>query len=353
MRLKPNIASMEAYVPGKTSHGAVKLSSNENPLGPSKKAIHAIQSSLNQINRYPDGASTQLRQSIAHLWETSPANLVIGNGSDEVISLIAAAWLSPGDNAVSARQTFSQYRYAVTLFGGEMREVDLSYGKYNLDGMVDCVDENTRLVFICNPNNPTGTYLSHNAISRFINNLPESAIVVIDEAYADFVEAWDFPDSKLLLKQYNNIVVVRTFSKLYGLAGIRVGYGVGDPILTSGAERASMPFNVNSLGQIAALAALEDEDHRCQTLNLVHREKAFFTGELNRRDIFYYPTEANFICFSLDREVSHIWDAVARGGIAVRDLKSFGLPEMLRYTFGTRENNRCLLSIIDKLQAEK
>ena len=237
----------------------------------------------------PDGASTALRRGIADLWETAPSNLIIANGSDEVFTLLTAAWLSPGENAVSTRQTFSQYRYSVALFGGEMREVDLDRGKYDLEAMAALVNDKTRLVFICNPNNPTGTYLGHEELSSFLDGLPEGVIAVLDEAYADFAEAKDFPDSKALLKEHENLVVVRTFSKLYGLAGLRVGYGVGSSRITSGAERASMPFNVNNLAQAAARAALDDEEHRRLTLNLVHSERAFLADEFTQTRVLLLP----------------------------------------------------------------
>ena len=349
MKLKPNIAAMEAYVPGRSILGAVKLSSNENPMGPSPLAIEAIRDVLNGVHRYPDGTSTALRRALAERWNRFPENVVIANGSDEVFTLLTAAWLSPGENAVGARQTFSQYRHAVSLFGGKMREVDLSEGRCDLDAMAAAVDGKTRMVFICNPNNPTGTYRTHDEIAGFLHHLPEGVIVVLDEAYADFADTSDFPDSRALLERYPNLVVTRTFSKLYGLAGLRVGYAVGDAQVTAGAERAAIPFNVNSLAQAAALAALDDDGHREVSLELVRTGKRFLEAEFHKRGLFHYPTQANFVCFQLDNEVAGLWAPIAERGIAVRDLKSFGLPRMIRYTYGTRENNQRLLAILDEL----
>lgn len=348
MKLKANIEAMEAYAPGKTIPGAVKLSSNENPLGPSPLAVQSIRDTLDGVHRYPDGASSLLKEALAVSWDVSTDSILVGNGSDEVFALLAAAWIGPGENAVSTRQTFSQYRYAIGLFDAEMRETDLIDGRFNPDAMLTLVNKNTRLVFLCNPNNPTGTYLSHEEITGFLDKLPTDLIVVLDEAYADFADESDFPDSKNLLTAYPNLVVTRTFSKLYGLAGLRVGYAVGNPEIIGGTDRASMPFNVNNLAQAAALAALKDKEHREKTLELVRREKAYLYDELNRRGITYYPTQANFICIDLDRKVVDLWKSIAQRGIAVRDLKSFGLPKMIRYTFGTRENNIRLLSILDE-----
>lgn len=349
MKLKANIASMEAYVPGKTIPGAVKLSSNENPLGPSPKAVKAIREALAGIHRYPDGASTTLKTSLSRLWDVPAEGILVANGSDEVFTLLAAAWIGPGENAAGTRETFSQYRYAVRLFGAGMHEISLKDGSYDLNGMLDIIDRDTRMVFLCNPNNPTGTYRTHRQIADFLDRVPPDVIVVLDEAYADFADTADFPDSRALLNQYPNLVVARTFSKLYGLAGLRVGYAIGNPELISGTDRASMPFNVNNLAQAAALAALEDNEHREATLKLVQTEKAFFSTELTSRGIFHYPTQANFVCFRLDTEIADLWETIAGRGIAIRDLKSFGLPRMARYTFGTRKNNRRLLEILDEV----
>jgi len=349
MKLKANIASMEAYMPGRTVPGAIKLSSNENPLGPSPKAVDAIREALTGIHRYPDGAATALKTALSDGWEIPVEGIMAANGSDEIFALLAAAWIGPGENAVSSRETFSQYRYAVGLYAAEMRELPLSDGLFNLEAILEAVDENTRMIFICNPNNPTGTYRNHQDIESFLQRVPENIIVVLDEAYAEFSDRPDFPDSKTLLGKYPRLVVTRTFSKLYGLAGLRVGYALGDPEIISGAERASMPFNVNNLAQAAALAALSDTEHRDKTLKLVLDEKSFLEKELSKRNIFHYPTQANFVCFRLDIPIADIWEPIARRGIALRDLKSFGLPEMARYTFGSRENNLHLLEILDEV----
>ena len=349
MKLKDNIASMEAYAPGKSVPGAVKLSSNENPLGPSPAAIQAASDVLNGIHRYPDGAATALKSALSKQWDLPEEHFLVANGSDEVFALLAAAWISPGENAVSCRETFSQYRYAVHLFNAQMREVSLTHGHFDLEAIGKQIDENTRIVFLCNPNNPTGTYKNHKEIERFLTGLPSHLFVVLDEAYAEFAQAPDFPDSQSLLKQFPNLIVTRTFSKLYGLAGLRVGYAVGDPQIIQGAARAAMPFNVNNLAQAAALAALTDEAHRKATLELVECEREYMTRELEKRRLCPLPSQANFVCFSLKQPVANLWSQIADRGIVLRDLASFGLSEMARYTYGTRNNNNRLLSILDEL----
>ena len=349
-QLKPNIAALHAYSPGKSAFGAVKLSSNENPLGPSPKAIKAISAIMEQIHRYPNGTYPELREALARHWKVEPDNLIIGNGSDEVFTLLTASWISPGENAVGIRQTFSQYRHAVCLFGAEMREADIdSNGKHNLNAMANLIDENTRIIFLCNPNNPTGTWIGYNELKSFLDTVPSHIICVLDEAYADFAFVPDFPDSRELLRHYDNLVVVRTFSKLYGLAGLRVGYGIAAADVALGAERASLPFKVNTLAHCAALAALDDTEHKHATLNLVKTENTFLSEELTLRGWHFFPTQANFICLDTHRTVAELWEFIARRGIAVRDLASFGLPTMLRYTFGRREHNEKLLSILEEI----
>jgi len=349
MKAKPNITSMEIYIPGRVIEGAEKLSSNENPLGPSPLALAAIKDALPEIHRYPDGACVKLRAKIGELWGLDADNVLAANGSDELLVLLAAALIHPDCNAVSARQTFSQYRYAVRLFGGKMREKPLLSGFYNLSGMLELINSDTKVVFLCNPNNPTGTYRGSQELEDFLHKVPAETVVALDEAYADFADAKDFPNSKALLAKFPNLLVLRTFSKIYGLAGLRIGYAVGRPELIGELAKAAMPFNVNSLAQAAASAALADTEHRNNTLRLVHTEKKFLETELNKRGILNYPTQANFICFALEREIGSIWKWIAQRGIALRELDSFGLPKMARYTLGGRTHNQLLLKILDGL----
>jgi len=349
MKIKPNIFSLESYVPGRTIDGAVKLSSNENPLGPSPLALAAIRENLFEIHRYPDGASSELRAKIGELWELDADRILVANGSDELLVLLAAALIGPNCNAVSASQTFSQYRHVVRLFGGEMREKPLLSGFYDLSGMLKCIDSNTKVVFVCNPNNPTGTYRSGQELEDFLREVPAETVVALDEAYADFADAHDFPNSRALLDKFPNLLILRTFSKIYGLAGVRIGYAVAEQKLIRGMSKASMPFNVNSPAQAAARAALADTEHLGKSLRLVYTERKFLEIELIKRGIFNFPSQANFICFALEREISGIWEWIANRGIALRDLSSFGLPKMARYTLGRREHNKLLLKILDEL----
>ncbi len=359
MKLNPNIADITNYFPGKNIPGAEKLSSNENPLGPSPAALKAARTALENINRYPDGAASELRRALSDYWKIDSSRILPGNGSDELLNLLSAAWMAPGRNAVGTRESFSEYRRAVQTFGGRMKEASLLNGCFNLQAMEDLIDENTSLVFICNPNNPTGTYKNHQDISNFLTRLKDrfpsetvnsdkgGPIVVLDEAYAEFADAEDYPQSRRLLDLFPNLIILRTFSKLYGLAGLRIGYALGSSEIIHGTEKASMPFNTSSPAQAAAITALSDSNHAAAYRELVRREKAFLYEQLTARSIFYYPTQANFICFNPGRPAASVWQYFADGGIVFRDLKSFGLPEMARYTIGRHEHNELFLRLLD------
>jgi len=360
MKLKNNIAEIREYTPGKTIKGAIKLSSNENPLGPSPKAVKAIMENLNNINRYPEGSSPGLRKKLAEIWKVEDDQIVVGNGSDEVFLLLTEAWLEKTQNAVSALETFSEYKFSAQLQGAEFKQVPLKDGRYNLEGILEAVDENTAMVFLCNPNNPTGTYFSHTELEDFLTELSEKEkrtgseiITVLDEAYAEFAEEEDFPDSKKLIRKFPNLVVSRTFSKLYGLAGLRVGYAAGSREIIKGARKASAPFNVNLPAQIAAEAALDDAEFVAESIETVITEKNYLYGELDSLGLEYYKTQSNFICINLKYDSQKAWEYIAGRGISVRSLKSFMLPEMIRYTIGRHQENELFINILSDFTAEK
>lgn len=339
---------MEPYVPGKKRPGAVKLSSNENPLGPSPKALEAAQSVLEGLHIYPDGGATELREALARKHGISAEQVVLGNGSDEVLTLAAAALIEPGDETVTAAHTFSQYAFATRLYGGRVIRAQMTDGTFDLEAIEGKLTERTRIVFLCNPNNPTGTYISADRLRRFLARIPEDILVVIDEAYADYVTAGDFPQSEELVEEYDNTLVLRTFSKIYGIAGLRVGYGFGPEELISMLGRARQPFNANSVGQAAALAALTDEKHRIASVDLNRVSLAYMEGALEERRLPYFPSQANFLCVDLGRDVEPVYQDLARGGITVRALHSFGLPTMLRITLGPVEVMERLMHLLDR-----
>lgn len=347
MQYRAALDKMEPYVPGKKRPGAIKLSSNENPLGPSPKALKALEQVLPELHIYPDGGATTLREAIARKHELHDDQVIVGNGSDEVLTLAAAALINPGDQGVTAAHTFSQYAFATRLYGGTIRFAPMQGGSYDLTALLGETGDRTRIVFLCNPNNPTGTYRTHDEIADFLNSVPKEILVIIDEAYADYALAADFPRVEELLSRHENLLVLRTFSKIYGIAGLRVGYGIGSPNLIAMLNRARQPFNANSAAQAAALAALNDEEHRVRSVELNRRSLAYMEEALTARGISYYPTQANFICLDLQRDVEPIYQELAAGGITVRALHSFGLPTMLRITLGPVEVMERLIRLLD------
>ncbi|MFW6329455.1 MAG: histidinol-phosphate transaminase [Alkalispirochaetaceae bacterium] len=347
MRYRAALDNMEPYVPGKKRAGAIKLSSNENPLGPSPKAVEAARKSLETLHFYPDGGATELRHAVAQRHRLTPEQIIIGNGSDEVLTLAAAAVIEPGDETVTAEHTFSQYAFATTLYGGSCRRAPMRDGRFDPEALLDKIGEQTKIVFLCNPNNPTGTYLSADTLDSFLKAVPADCLVIIDEAYADYAVAPDFPRSEKLLDRFDNILVLRTFSKIYGIAGLRVGYGFAREELIERLGRARQPFNANSPGQAAAVAALSDEEHRAASLELNRASLAFMEGALGTRGLPYFETQANFLCVDLGRDAEPIYRKLADGGITVRALHSFGLPTMLRITLGPVEIMEQLISLLD------
>jgi histidinol-phosphate aminotransferase len=346
MQLRECLKEMIPYTAGKTETGAIKLSSNENPLGPSPLAMEAVARALSGMNRYPDGASALLREKIGARIGLPSGQLIIGNGSDEILAFLAGAYIATGTNGITASNTFSEYTFSIKLFDGEIRKVPLKQGRFDLEGILAAVDGNTRIIFICNPNNPTGTFVTQKELDKFLNHVPENLLVVIDEAYQDFADDPDFPKTIPMLAARKNLFVTRTFSKLYGLAGLRIGYGAGHADTINDLFRTKQAFNVNLAAQAAAAAALEDADFVSRSLSLVKEGKEQVCQGLERLGIPFYPTQANFICFETGEDSEALFKKIILRGIAVRPLKSFGLPTSIRYTFGTRDNNELFLSIL-------
>lgn len=351
MQYRAALEHIEPYSPGKKRPGAVKLSSNENPLGPSPKALEALDRVLPELHVYPDGGATALREAIARKHQIASDQVIVGNGSDEVLTLAAAALIEPRNEGITAAYTFSQYAFATRLYGGTMRFAPMQDGRYDLDAILREITEETRIIFLCNPNNPTGTYRTHDEVAGFLQDVPDRILVIVDEAYADYVLAGDFPRIEELLDAHDNLLVLRTFSKIYGIAGLRVGYGIGSPELISMLNRARQPFNANSAAQAAALAALTDEKHRIRSVELNQRSLAFMEEALTTRNIPYYPTQANFLCVDLRRDVEPVYQELAQGGITVRALHSFGLPTMLRITLGPLDVMERLVELLDQVAA--
>jgi histidinol-phosphate aminotransferase len=356
LHVHPDIASLSPYVPGKPIEElqrelglsrVVKLASNENPLGPSPKAMAALAGAETTLHRYPDGGAYRLRQAIADRWKVAMDQVILGNGSDEILGLLARAFLAPGDEAVMADCTFVIYKMEVTAAHGKPVVVPLREWTHDLEAMAAAVTPRTRLLFVCNPNNPTGTMVSAEAVQRLMANVPEDVLVVFDEAYFEYVRHPHFPDALDYVKRGRNAIVLRTFSKIYGLAGLRIGYGVTTPEINNYLNRVRPPFNANTLAQRAALAALGDDEHvaRSRAVNAAGMEQ--IGNGLRALGFDPVPSEANFLYFDVRRDGRQVFDALLREGIIVRHIEG----TMLRVTIGQPEENRAFLHALKKVVA--
>ncbi|MCG3777990.1 MAG: Histidinol-phosphate aminotransferase [Nitrospira sp.] len=354
LKVHPDIVSLSSYVPGKPIEElqrelgltrVIKLASNENPLGPSPKALAALREGHETLHRYPDGGAFRLREALADRCKVTPNQVILGNGSDEILGLLARTFLGPGDEAVMADQTFVIYKMEVTAAHGKPVIVPLKQWRHDLSAMADAITDRTRLLFLCNPNNPTGTMVSVDEVERLLACVPAHVVVVFDEAYCEYVRSPQFPDSLAYVKQGRNVIVLRTFSKIYGLAGLRIGYGVGTMEIVNFLNRLRPPFNANSLAQRAALAALGDDDH-------VTRSRAVNAGGMEQvlrglTDLGFapIPSEANFLYVDIGRDGRTVFEALLREGLIIRHIEG----PMVRVTIGLEEENKEFLAALKRV----
>ena len=353
IRISPTIAGITPYSPGKPIEelerelgitGSIKLASNENPRGPSPRAVAVLHAAAQTLHRYPDGGGHYLRHALAERWKVTPEQVILGNGSDEIITLVTKAFLEAGDEAVMGDPSFIVYKIDVTAVHAKPILIPLKEHRHDLSAMAKAVTPKTRLVFICNPNNPTGTYVTAAEVSTFLQSIPDDVIVVFDEAYYEYVTAPDYPDTLALLAAGRNIVVLRTFSKIYGLAGLRIGYGLTTGEIVQHLNRIRPPFNTNSLAQKAALAALEDEEHVQESRRLNIEGRQYLTERLQALGFTVIPTQANFLYFDAHQDGRTLFEALLRKGVIVRHLGG----SSLRVTIGLPQEN---LRFIESLQS--
>lgn len=326
----------------------VKLASNENPHGPSPKALEAIQRELAELTRYPDGSGYRLKAALAKQLDLSPRQITLGNGSNDLLDLIGRCWLAPGRNAVYSEYAFAVYPITTQAAGAEHKVVPAKEWGHDLPAMAAAIDENTRVVFVANPNNPTGTWLSEKQLREFMARVPENVLVVLDEAYVEYVEESAYPDALQLLKDYSNLIVCRTFSKAYGLAALRVGYSLSSVDIAETLNRVRQPFNVNSLAQEASLAALADEEYLQQSIvtnkaGMLQLETAFRELGLN-----YIPSVGNFICVDVG-DAEAVNQALLKEGVIVRPLRPYRMNNHLRISIGLPEENQRFIDALQKV----
>jgi histidinol-phosphate aminotransferase len=354
IKVADNIKSINPYVPGKPIEelerelgitGSIKLASNENPLGPSPKAVAAIKKAVEGLNRYPDGSGFYLSQALAKKYGVEIPQVILGNGSNELIELLVRTFVQPGDEVISADPSFVVYKMITQAGGGTNVVVPCKELRHDLDAMAERITARTKLMFIANPNNPTGTMNTRAELDRFMEKVPEHVIVAMDEAYFEYATHAEYPDSLDDLKAGRNIVALRTFSKIYGLAGLRIGYGITTAEIAELMNKVRQPFNTNSLGQIAALAALADRKHVEKSVAINNEGKQFLYQSFQRLGITYVPTETNFIFFETRVDGRELYSGLLKQGVIIRPMGG----NRLRVTIGLPAENQRFVSELEKI----
>ena len=356
----PQLRALVAYEPGKPVEDLarelgipageiIKLASNENPLGPSPEARQAMIDTIERAHFYPDGGGYYLREAIAEQVGLSMANVILGNGSNEIIEFLGHAYLQPGDEVVVAKHSFAVYRLMAQLFGAKVVDVPDPDFVADLDGMLKAITPRTKEVFIANPNNPTGTMVFQDDIDRFMDRVPEHVMVVFDEAYYEFLD--EPPDVLKYVKAGRNIVVLRTFSKIQGLANLRIGYGLAAPEIIEVLQKARQPFNANGIAQAGALAGLRDTAHMNETRRVTREGRDFLQSEFLDMGLEFVPSHANFVLVRVG-DGKKVFDALLRRGIIVRAMGSYGLPEWIRVSVGTMPQNEVFVAALRELDRD-
>ena len=348
------IQGLPAYVPGKPVEEveqdlkihAVKLASNENPLGPSPKAMEAARRALGEANWYPDGGSKRLREVLAARNNVRFEEVFVGLGSSEIIDLASRVLLRPGLDGITSEGTFALFAIAIRASGGKLIQTPMRNYTFDLDAMAAAVTPQTRVIYIANPNNPTGTAFGHDEFAAFLKKVPGDVLIVLDEAYHEYAARTDLPRSRELFGEYNNILTLRTFSKVYGLAGLRIGYGIGHPTLVAEMNKLRTPFNVTSVGQAAALAALDDTDHVQRSVESNRHERQRLFEELRKLGFSPVPSETNFLFVPVGPNAKTLCDELLLEGVIVRPMGWMGFPEAIRISVGNpAENTKLLLAL--------
>lgn len=357
----PQLNNLPVYQPGRPTeevarelgldvNDVIKVASNENPLGPSPKAMAAMRKAIDHLHLYPDGNAFYLKRRLAEKLRLDPGNLILGNGSNEIIEFVGHAFMGPGADVVVSQYCFAIYPIVAHLFGSNVTTVPAKNYGHDLDAMLAAITPDTRVVFVANPNNPTGTMASDEEIDRFVDQVPENVLLVMDEAYFEFLDAPADLLKRVREKRNRNLLVMRTFSKIFGLAGLRLGYGIGNPELISALEKIRQPFNINSIAQAGALAALDDDDHLAKTKSNNSAGLDFLNGELIRLGIECVPSSANFVLAKVG-DGSRVFSELQKRGVITRPMAGYQLPEWIRFSVGTdAENHRCIAALEDVLK---
>lgn len=354
----PGLAALKPYVPGKPLselerelgiRDSIKLASNENPLGPSPAVMRAIEAELGNLTRYPDGGAYALRSALAKRHGVEPAGITVGNGSNDVLDMIARAFLWSGRESLFSQYAFAVYPISSMAVGATTVVAPAKDYGHDLQALRDRVSDRTGVVWIANPNNPTGTLLTEAALREFVASLPSSVMCVVDEAYFEYVQHGDYPDTSRWLGEFDNLIVTRTFSKAYGLAALRVGYGVSHPDVADLLNRVRQPFNVDSLAQAAALAALNDVDYLQRSVEVNQRGMRQLVEGVERLGLDYIPSHGNFLTIDTGREAAPLDRALLQQGVITRPIANYGLPNHLRVTVGMEAENARFLDALGRV----
>jgi histidinol-phosphate aminotransferase len=358
---RPNVHDLVPYVPGKPieeverEYGItdiIKLASNENPYGPSPRAVEAMKAAVENTRLYPDGSCFSLTKRLSQHLDMPTDQIVVGNGSDEILHYLGVAYLEPGDEIIQAHPSFVRYESAAVLNACRCISVPLKDFTHDLDAMADAVTDRTKLLFVCNPNNPTGTMVTRGAVERLLDRIPDRVLVIMDEAYFEYVEDPEYPDALTYIREGRNVISLRTFSKIYALAGLRVGYGVARPEIIWAIHQVREPFNVNSIAQIGALASLDDPDQVERGRRVNRDGRSYLYAACERMGLPCVPSQANFVFMDVKADSRAVFQGLLRRGVIVRTGDIFGHPTHIRVTIGTPEENARFVRALEEVLAE-
>jgi len=354
----PYIYKIKPYVPGKPIDevrrelglkSVIKLASNENPYPPSPKVLAAMSKAAHEINRYPDGGCFLLRRTLARKLGIDDDQLIFGNGSDEIIVLAVKAFAAKGDDIIIAKPSFLIYEIASTLSGARLHQVPLKDFRYDLEAMKSKVSARTKIIFMGNPDNPAGTYITHAQAENFLRSVPKSTLVFFDEAYFEYVQAKDYPDTLSLMKKYPNLMTTRTFSKMYGLAGLRIGYGIASREIIDILNRLREPFNVNSIAQVAAVAVLSDEAYYRNIAKEVSEQRQYLYRSFQTMEIPFVESFTNFILVHVGVDSTQVASSLLKKGVIIRDMAAWGLKGYIRVSIGSASENKRFIKTLGEV----
>jgi len=357
---KSGVLSIKPYEPGKPIEEVsrelgipepdiIKMASNENPVGPSPLGVQAIKDCADQVNLYPDGDCYYLKIDLAEHLGVKTENIIMGNGSNDVLQIIADTFIKPDDEVIYSRHAFVVYPLVTKVADAKSVVTDMKNYTHDLEAMADAITDKTKVIFIANPNNPTGTMVTEDQVEKFMKRVPDDVLVVFDEAYYEYVSRSDYPKTIKYVYNGRTVITLRTFSKIYGLAGLRVGYGIARPDIIGVMNNVRQPFNVSMVAQAAARASLKDKDHVEKSIRINSEGKEYLYKELTSIGLDYVPSEANFILVHLNRSGSEVMSKLLREGVIVRPVGGYEFPNSVRITIGTPEQNQRLISALERV----